>query len=69
MSDTSVPSSNAQNTEIHPGTVGRKRKTSTAGTSGKEKSTPADHAVHMDHNGDGKQDCCYFFMFDQDNTD
>ncbi|XP_078032246.1 uncharacterized protein LOC144467465 [Epinephelus lanceolatus] len=52
MSDTSVPSGDAQNTETNSGTVGRKRKKSTAGTSGKKKTTPVDHAVHMDNNGD-----------------
>ena len=63
MSDTSVPSSDAQNTEINPGTVGRKRKKSTAGTSSKKKTPPVDHAVavHMDNNGDGKQDCVLSF--------
>lgn len=52
LSDTSVPSGDAQNTEMNPGTVGRKRKKSTAGSSSKKKTTPVDHAVHMD----GKQD-------------
>ncbi|KAL7395218.1 hypothetical protein ABVT39_012387 [Epinephelus coioides] len=52
MSDTSVPSGDAQNTETNPGTVGRKRKKSTVGTSSKKKTTPVDHAVHMDNNGD-----------------
>lgn len=50
-----------KNTEINPGTVRRKRKTSTAGTSCKKKTTPVDHAVHMDNNGDGKQDCVLSF--------
>jgi hypothetical protein len=63
MSDTSVPSGDAQNTEINPGrpTVGRKRKKSTAGSSRKKQTTPVDHAVHMDTNGDGKQDCVLSF--------
>ncbi|RXN38430.1 coiled-coil domain-containing protein 106-like [Labeo rohita] len=52
MSSTSVPSGDAQNTEINSGTVWRKRKKSTAGTSSKKKATPVDHAVHMDNNGD-----------------
>ena len=61
MSDTSVPSGNAQHTEINLGTLGRKRKKSTAGTSSNTKTTPVDHAVHIDNNGDGKQDCVLSF--------
>ena len=56
MSDTSVPSGDAQITEINPGAVGRKRKKSTASTSSKKKTTPVDQVVHVDSNGDGKQD-------------
>lgn len=52
MSGTSVPRGDAQNSEINPGTVWRKK--STAGTSSKKKATRVDHAVHMDNNDDGK---------------
>ncbi len=53
MSDASVPSGDAQNTELNPGTAGRKRKKSTAETSSLKKTTPVRHAE--DNNGDGKK--------------
>ncbi|XP_077363376.1 uncharacterized protein LOC144023950 [Festucalex cinctus] len=54
MFDSCVPNNDTQNTEIHPGTAGRKRKKSTAGTSSK-KTTSAVGYVHMDNSNDDSE--------------
>lgn len=58
----SNPSRNPQTTEKNPGTVGRKRKKSTAGTSKKKETSPMDQDVHMDDDVVGKQTCYFFFQ-------